>query len=255
MIIPKECKEVCFFINYIKMVIIAMKMVFLEKAPAAWTLMAVMMVFLYYMIGFLFPAGGLYFWLPVILFQGLAGFSTGLLIKRLLEQSCTDPLTGFYNRRFFYQQLQREADRFHRYGNPLSIAMVDLDDFKKVNDKFGHIAGDKVLQAVSGVFKNSLRKTDIIARWGGEEFAVILSGTGPEDAQAVAERLRKRIERTVLSEPDLSLTVSIGIASFTENMALQELVLAADRAMYRAKRSKNKVVKYADELDLSIPAK
>jgi len=167
---------------------------------------------------------------------------SGLAVRNLLQQSSTDPLTGFYNRRFFYQQMQREMERFRRYGTPLSLAMIDLDDFKKVNDRFGHLAGDKVLGAVSEILKSSLRKTDIISRWGGEEFAVILSGTGPAEALEVAERLRKKIESTVLPETGLSLTISAGVASAGENMKPQELVLAADRAMYQAKKSKNKVV-------------
>lgn len=231
-----------------------LKLFFLENAPLAGALAGVAISGLYYAVSTFFAAGGLHFWLLIAAIQALAGFFTGVVIRKLLQQSFTDPLTGFYNRRFFYHQLERESDYFHRYKIPLSLAIVDVDDFKTVNDRFGHITGDKVLKTVSGILKNSLRKTDIISRWGGEEFAIILSGTGLEDAKIVVERLRKHIEKTVISDPGLNLTVSVGIASLTENMKPQELLLAADSAMYSAKKLKNKVVIFSKELaDLPTP--
>ncbi|HOV80983.1 MAG TPA: GGDEF domain-containing protein [Bacillota bacterium] len=223
-----------------------LKFFLLENAPLTGIIAAVVISAVYCALGIFFVLERYHLWLIIGTIQVSAGFLTGLLIKKLLHQSLTDPLTGCYNRRFFYHQLEREHDRFYRQGILFSLAMIDLDDFKTVNDRLGHIAGDRVLRTVSEIMKKSLRKTDVISRWGGEEFAVILSGTGTEDAKICIERVRSQIEETAVPAPGLNLTISVGIACVAEGMKIQDLIMAADSAMYCAKKLKNKVVVFSE---------
>lgn len=157
-----------------------------------------------------------------------------------------DSLTGLYNRRYFQQSIEREFSRAKRYGNHLSIAMIDIDHFKYINDTCGHQFGDKVLVEISTTFKDSLRRTDYISRYGGEEFILILPETDKENAYIPLERIRQKIESTSVSldNKSIKVTVSIGIASFTKNLNDSgELVKNADTALYKAKQNgRNKVV-------------
>ncbi|OIQ08014.1 phytochrome-like protein cph2 [Moorella thermoacetica] len=115
------------------------------------------------------------------------------LEEELYRLSITDPLTGAYNRCYFLEMLEREVERIRRTGNPFSLIMFDLDHFKSINDHFGHAAGDRVLKGVVSAFKKQLRKTDCLARWGGEEFVILLPETGVEGAATLAEELRQKL--------------------------------------------------------------
>jgi diguanylate cyclase (GGDEF)-like protein len=167
-----------------------------------------------------------------------------LATRRLSEQ---DGLTGVFNHRYFLTLLQQEVQRVHRTGRSLSLLMIDIDDFKRINDTHGHPIGDQVLRHVSQLVGRLLRRSDTVARYGGEEFAALLPEATLEEARSVAETLRSGVERSRVTVPDLpirlSVTISLGVAALPGDAAgASELVLAADRGLYEAKRTgKNKV--------------
>jgi diguanylate cyclase (GGDEF)-like protein len=160
--------------------------------------------------------------------------------KRLERLSITDGLTRLYNYRYFQDELSRAFEESQRYGRPLSLAIVDLDFFKKINDTYGHAVGDEVLKTVSRIFQDSIRSTDVAARYGGEEFAVMMPETELGDAITFAEKIRELVESTSVTTQagEVRVTVSIGVASVphAKIRAAKELVVAADKALYRAKR-------------------
>lgn len=163
------------------------------------------------------------------------------LRKRFERDAMVDALTGMHNRRWLDLQLPRLVNRHQRNEKPLSLIMFDVDNFKSFNDKYGHDAGDNVLIHVARTTLYSLRPTDLSARFGGEEFVVMLAGIDMELAWIVAERLRKSIESEVLVTEDgmnlPSMSVSLGIATTREGDTADSLVKRADTAMYRAKNS------------------
>lgn len=151
-----------------------------------------------------------------------------------------DPLTGTQNRGGMERDLKREQQRALRTSQPCSVALVDIDHFKKVNDGHGHLAGDRVLAAVTRMLIDSLRPYDSIYRFGGEEFLLCLPDTGPEDSRSVLERIRKRIASMAIDvggSEALSVTVSIGIAQMAPRRPIDEITDRADRALYMAKES------------------
>jgi two-component system cell cycle response regulator len=160
-----------------------------------------------------------------------------------LEQMVvSDPLTGLHNRRYLMDRLLQEMQRSDRHGEPLAIAMIDLDGFKLINDQFGHVLGDKVLRAVGSAISRSVRLSDVGARYGGDEFAVILPQTPPEGAMRVCERLLRAISELVLQDETgrtCRVTASLGLAYYpAEDVETPEdLVHSADGALYGAKRS------------------
>jgi diguanylate cyclase (GGDEF)-like protein len=160
--------------------------------------------------------------------------------RRLELLSITDGLTRLHNHRHFQDELNRAFEESARYERPLSLAMIDIDFFKKINDTYGHAVGDEVLKCVSRLFRESIRSTDLAARYGGEEFAVMMPETDLGDAIAFAEKIRVLIEATSISTQagPVSATVSIGVASVPQARVHQpqELVIAADKALYRAKK-------------------
>jgi diguanylate cyclase (GGDEF)-like protein len=165
------------------------------------------------------------------------------------EQSIRDSLTGAYNHRHFQEVLQRELGRAERLGRPLTVLMLDIDDFKSINDRFGHPVGDAILQGIVAEIRNEVRgDMDLLARYGGDEFAVVLPETPPGEAVLVAERVRRRVDERLFRMPDsgqmLRATVSIGVATYPEDAGEKaDLVEKADAALYRAKRGgKNAVV-------------
>ncbi|HXG89788.1 MAG TPA: sensor domain-containing diguanylate cyclase [Vicinamibacterales bacterium] len=164
-----------------------------------------------------------------------------LTLKRAEALSVTDDLTQLYNSRYLNQVLRREAKRASRSGRPLALLFVDLDGFKAVNDTHGHLAGSKALVEAAAVIRRCARETDVVARFGGDEFSLILPDTGSEGAAAVGERLRERVaEHPFLATDglDIHLTVSVGVATLPDVAAsAEELVKAADTAMYRVKES------------------
>lgn len=157
----------------------------------------------------------------------------------------TDRLTELYNHNFFYTRLEEEFNRAVRYEIPISLIMLDMDDFKKVNDTYGHRTGDQVLKKIADMIKKLVRKTDVVARYGGEEFAIILPHTNLAGAEEEAERIKTAISSHayIINEP---MTMSLGVASYPSGKAIMnagDLVNLADTALYEAKRSgKNKVV-------------
>lgn len=151
----------------------------------------------------------------------------------------TDGLTGLHNRRWLDDSFRRQMNRCERNGQPCSIIMLDIDHFKQMNDRFGHLAGDRVLCTVAQVLLNMLRPTDLVARYGGEEFALCLPETPLKGAWNIADRLRKAIANTPTPFEEGKLlpaaNVSLGIAAMQPNQSLDSLLSAADAALYRAK--------------------
>ncbi len=162
-----------------------------------------------------------------------------LQLKRAQALSVTDDLTRLYNSRYLNEVLRRETKRASRSGRALSLLFVDLDGFKRVNDTWGHLCGSRALVEAAGVIRGSARETDIVARFGGDEFAVVLPETGSEGAVAVAERIRERLAaRGFLAGDglDVRLSASVGIATLPDAAtSAEDLVRAADAAMYRVK--------------------
>jgi diguanylate cyclase (GGDEF)-like protein len=164
-----------------------------------------------------------------------------LTFRRVEALSVTDDLTQLYNSRYLNQVLRREAKRASRSGRPLSLLFMDLDGFKSVNDTHGHLAGSRALVEAAAVIRGSARETDVAARFGGDEFAIILPDTGSEGAASVADRVRERIAAHPFlagNGLNLRLTASIGVATLPDVAAsAEELVRAADVAMYRIKEA------------------
>lgn len=155
------------------------------------------------------------------------------------QMTVTDALTGLFNRRHFEAEFDREYKRAKRYKNDLSLAIIDIDFFKKVNDTYGHLCGDYVLKEVSYLIKQNFRQTDILFRYGGEEFAVILTETPSATACVPLERLRKKIEgyNFKFKGQELKITVSIGVSSNCDFENPSEMFEEADKALYKAKNS------------------
>lgn len=168
--------------------------------------------------------------------------------RGLRRLSISDPLTGLHNRAFFDQQIQSEALRARRHGRTLSVAMVDLDRFKRFNDAFGHAAGDAALQAVAAVLVRSTRQSDVVARYGGEEFVLVLPETGPDQAVRKLEGIRLAVANLSIelgrTSVDHGLTISAGIATAPwDGTTAEELLQAADTRLFDAKRGgRNQVV-------------
>jgi diguanylate cyclase (GGDEF)-like protein len=151
------------------------------------------------------------------------------------QLSVTDPLTGLLNRRYIEARLLEEVKRSNRHGFPMSFMMLDVDHFKSYNDQFGHPAGDDALRLVGHVIRETLRGADVAARFGGEEFSILLPQTTSEEAVAIAERIRHNIEQTKFAHRPV--TSSIGVASCSAELCISaDLVAAADKALYEAKR-------------------
>ena len=160
------------------------------------------------------------------------------LHERVTEQAVTDELTGLPNNRHFWDWIDREAARLGRFGGDLSLVLIDLDNFKAVNDSYGHLQGDEVLEALGRMLRLESRGVDEPARYGGEEFVLALPETPKQGAVEVAERVRERIERTPIDGVDgnapLNVTASIGVATMpTDASEPQALLAAADAALYR----------------------
>lgn len=174
-----------------------------------------------------------------------------LLLEKLKSLATVDDLTGLFNRRHFLDLGRKEIDRVKRYGSLVSVIIIDLDNFKSVNDKYGHHAGDVTLRTVAGRFRDALRVTDLIGRYGGEEFAVILPETPTDRAYLAAELLRKCIADTpvTVDGEEVKVTASFGVAglNITENADLDLLLRAADRALYKAKENGRNRVELAVE--------
>ncbi|MEE3350096.1 MAG: GGDEF domain-containing protein [Candidatus Gastranaerophilaceae bacterium] len=166
------------------------------------------------------------------------------MYSRTRYLSLTDALTGLYNRRHFDNTVEREFLRSKRYGGDLTIAIIDIDFFKKINDTYGHLCGDYVLKEVAYLISDNFRKTDLVFRYGGEEFVALLTETSLESAKIPLERLRKKIENSafIYAGQKINVTVSIG-ASVNNAETVTEFLDNADKALYKAKNAgRNKLI-------------
>jgi diguanylate cyclase (GGDEF)-like protein len=170
---------------------------------------------------------------------------------QLWDMAVTDSLTGLYVRRYFMVKLQEELLRAERYTNILSIVMADLDGFKNVNDTYGHDAGDRVLKAIGQFLQQNIRDVDVVARYGGDEFVIMIPEAAQDAAYILSERLRKQFSKLKLENMP-PITISLGIATYPlDGTELEDLIKKADSAMYAAKRAgRNKVVKYTPDIKL-----
>lgn len=177
--------------------------------------------------------------------QGEIALENARLHSLVKQQAVTDDLTGLANRRRFVAQLEAEVARAERSGTPLSIVLADIDDFKRVNDTWGHDVGDTVLKRVARVMEAATRDVDLTVRLGGEEFAILLPETDTAGARRLAERVREAVEAATVEAGDdaIRITASFGISCFPETADASQLLLEADRRLYDAKRAgKNRVV-------------
>ncbi len=185
-----------------------------------------------------------------LLILGLLSMAYFRLVKRaeegLRELACTDPLTHLRNRRSAMEMAQREAAVFQRGGQPLAVVIGDVDHFKHVNDQHGHAVGDTALRAIARVLREGVREVDHVARWGGEEFLVLLPATDTGEALRVCERLRQGVQ--VLSTQNLGgvalpLTITLGVAVLQPGESIEQVLVRADRALYEGKQAgRNRVV-------------
>jgi diguanylate cyclase (GGDEF)-like protein len=172
--------------------------------------------------------------------------NNALAHDRLERLAAVDPLTEAYNRRFGLARLREEFSRAVRAENPLGVLLVDIDHFKAVNDTYGHLVGDRVLRGVAGACRRVVREGDVLIRYGGEEFLVLLPGAGPVDVRQVGERIRRAVAETSVEDGDarVGVTISLGGATFRDSSdSPDSLIALADRALYEAKgNGRNRLV-------------
>jgi len=162
--------------------------------------------------------------------------------EKLRELAIRDDLTSLYNHRYFKELLDREMHRAERYSHVLSLIMIDIDYFKKINDTYGHPQGDITLRSIASLFRRVIRKSDTAARYGGEEFAIILPETDLQGAVSIAERLRKAVEESEIEFEDqhIKVTISLGVTTYDparNKKTKEEIIDAADRALYNSKQT------------------
>jgi diguanylate cyclase (GGDEF)-like protein len=183
--------------------------------------------------------------------QVAVALENAFLYAQMKELAIIDSLTGIYNRRHFYALASNEVERALRYNKPLAILMIDIDHFKLVNDAYGHAMGDQLLQAVTRQCSLALRKIDIMGRYGGEEFIILLPETGLNEAQQAANRLCEVIAAVEIPSPSgpVKVTASLGLAALNKSLATLEVLLdCADKALYEAKEAgRNQVKIYAHQ--------
>lgn len=169
----------------------------------------------------------------------------------LEEIAKTDPLTQLPNRRAVLEQINYESARFKRNAEPFTIVISDIDDFKIVNDTYGHDAGDKVLITLSNLMTNTIRKQDICARWGGEEFLFLFPETDKKGGKIISEKIREAVEKVKIEYEgsSLSITMTFGICTFSKSLTVDDCITSADKALYEGKRlGKNRIVQYSKKL-------
>ena len=170
---------------------------------------------------------------------GAIALENAIRVQRAEALSVTDDLTSLYNSRYLAQVLRREAKRASRSGRPLSLLFVDLDGFKAINDTHGHLFGSRALVEAAAIMRGTARETDVVARFGGDEFALVLPDTGSEGASSVGARIRERVAAHQFLQAyglEIRLTVSVGVATLPDVAAsVESLIQAADKAMYRVK--------------------
>jgi diguanylate cyclase (GGDEF)-like protein len=186
----------------------------------------------------------------IICRESAKSMTSSLNFQKVKELAIRDGLTGLYNHRHFQEMLSYTIVHSDRYSAQASLLMIDVDDLKVINDTYGHQAGDTVLSSIGNILSETLRKVDIPARYGGDEFAVILPNTNKTGSIAVAEKIRSRLKRVSLRSDsrELQVTFSIGIATYPQCAASKELLIEkTDRALYESKNNgKNKITHYED---------
>ena len=174
----------------------------------------------------------------IVLFYGILYFSLFVYVKdkkRIIKLSQTDSLTGLYNRLYFNTVATKELERSKRYDNQLSLIFMDIDHFKQINDTYGHLMGDEILREIANTLTHSVRQYDVVSRWGGEEFALLLPQTSRENACKVARKIKTIIAQTTFPVED-NITLSFGVASFSDVcQSMDDMFLEADKNLYRAK--------------------
>ncbi|MBS3968785.1 MAG: GGDEF domain-containing protein [Clostridia bacterium] len=180
-------------------------------------------------------------WKLLVLVQIIVIFIFIVIIKHLYKQAYTDPLTGLYSRRYFYKKMSELKP-----NTQVSLILLDIDCFKDINDTYGHLVGDKVLNQFADILTNNTRANDIICRWGGEEFAIILFRTNAMEVMDITKRIKSAIENYDFSCGNINcrITASIGIVSakIEKGLEVEQLITAADKALYKAKEKKNCII-------------
>ena len=181
------------------------------------------------------------------LFSQLVGASIGniKLFEKIQRQASTDGLTGLVNHRTFYEILEKELWRSRRYGGQISLIMIDVDNLKKINDTYGHRAGDKVIKEVSRRIKQCIRQIDTAARYGGDEFAVILPNTSLNDATVAAKRMVKIVSQTATTwrKEQIPLSISVGLGQYDADTNPEDITSRSDQALYSAKQAGKNTVR------------
>ena len=181
------------------------------------------------------------------LFSQLVGASIGniKLFEKIQRQATTDGLTGLVNHKTFYEILEKELWRSRRYGGQISLIMVDVDNLKKINDDYGHRAGDKVIKEISKRIKECIRQIDTAARYGGDEFAVILLNTSLIDASVVAKRMVDAVSKipTAWNKEKIALSISVGLGQYDAQASPEDITSRSDQALYAAKQAGKNTVR------------
>ena len=180
-----------------------------------------------------------YFFFSLSLILAALGFKSGKLLQNLYQYAHRDQLTNLWNSRYFYSQLARELQKIKKTKSSLCMALIDLDDFKIINDTYGHVAGDEVLRGIAGILAGNTRDSDIVVRWGGDEFAIIFPNANLESASSLVERLREMIES---SNECRQVTISVGVLLVQADVEVAQLLRMVDDTLYKAKKTKNLVV-------------
>ena len=174
-----------------------------------------------------------------IIFFSFVGIFIGRAFDKLKRTAMLDDLTKLWNKRYFNIRLDEELERSKRKGSPLCLAYVDIDDFKTINDKFGHVAGDNVLVNMADVFKRNTRNLDIVSRWGGDEFVIIFPDTTPRYGLIIANRLKKAVSA---SKDCCFTTISVGFVEIRDDWEVNDVLREVDFMLQKAKMIKNSVV-------------
>jgi diguanylate cyclase (GGDEF)-like protein len=181
--------------------------------------------------------------------QFILGIKRAILYEKVQELATMDSLTGIFTRRYWFERCNEEMERSKKFNYDMSCLMLDIDHFKDFNDKYGHLVGDAILLAVSNTIKENIRQIDLLGKYGGEEFCVILTETDARGAVFLAERIHKAMEEKQVRayDEDLKVRISIGVSAFPENAQdLNTLIDKADQALYRAKETgRNRVCVYS----------
>ncbi|MDH4185121.1 MAG: sensor domain-containing diguanylate cyclase [Nitrospinota bacterium] len=194
--------------------------------------------------------------ISLLALQAAAAIDKAMLLEKAEMMAVTDGLTKLYNHRYFARAMEREVRRCQRYSSQMAVLMVDVDHFKNFNDSYGHVRGNVILTTLADILKRSARDTDVVARWGGEEFAMILTETPREKAEMVSKRIRKEVEETYFpgeeKQPMGKLTISMGVATYpNDSEDPMDLLDKADRALYRSKEmGRNLVTMYDKKWDI-----